>query len=277
VRIPQVIPKIVDEAHVRQIGEAFGFGEDHEVEETEDSFMMARADDQSPDPGNPDNPSHLLTVFKNSGIYYYQNLGRLWKIDHENPTIPGIYPEANAPQRAYDFLTDSSHIDLYPDDVDIYAVDQDEIVEENLETSERTVHPVYRCVAYSRAVEASEGVPVSVVGPGARLKVYIDEDGSIMGAMGNWREVQTAGTTPIMTKEAAWNLFVQMGQEAVMAPIFLEYDSVQTDLNTAAFGYYEKAATEIQTELIPVWIFETDYYKDGELIETAFTCIPAAI
>jgi hypothetical protein len=266
-----VVPQIVDAVHVRGIGAAFGFDAEDEVYELEDAYVMSRPDDEDPD---PDNPVHLLYVYKNSGMYYYQDLSRLWKIDHDNPTIPGIYPEANAPQRADEFLTANG---LYPADVHDYGVGADEIVEENIETHARTEYPVYRCVVYSRAVEASADEPVSVVGPGARLKVYIDEDGSIMGAMGNWREVQTAGTTPIMTREAAWDLFVQMGQEAAVAPIYLEYDNVQTDLNTAAFGYYEHDGTELQAELIPVWIFNTDYYKDGELVLTAHTHIPAAI
>lgn len=269
-----VMPPTITMTSVRQIGSAFGFGAQDDVIEMEDTYMMTRPDDENPD---PDNPVHVLYVYKNSGMYYYQDLSRLWKINHSNPVIPGIYPEANAAQRAYTFLTDSSHINLYPNDVDTYSVDADQIIEKNIATSAATVHPVYRCVAYSRSLEADTGVPVSVVGPGAKLKVYIDEDGTIMGAMGNWRQVQQSGTVNIMTKEAAWNLFVQNGQEASAAPIYLEYDSVQTDLNTATIGYYESSPTKSQTELIPVWIYNVNYYQDSNLVLTAHTYIPAEI
>lgn len=259
---------------VRQIGGAFGFGPSDPVIDLGDTFVMTRPDDENPD---PDNPIHVLTVYKNSGIYNYMNLSRLWKIDAENPVIPGIYPAGNAAQRAYEFLTDSSHINLYPGDVGSYAVGEDQIVQKNIDTSETTVYPVYRCVGYSRALEAASGVSVPVVGPGARLKVYIDEDGAIMGALGNWRAVQAAGTVNIMSKTAAWNLFVQNGQEASLAPIYLEYDNVQTDLNTARVGYYEYDASKSQTELIPVWIFNVNYYRDGNLVMTAHTYIPAEL
>lgn len=270
----RVIQRAVSAIAVRQIGFAFGFGPGDDVVEEDDYFYMARTEGDGPDPQNPGKPSHILYVYKNSGIYYYQDLGRLWRVDLDDP--PGIYPEAAAEARAYAFLTDSSHIDLYPDDVHTYLVSADEIVRKNIDTGQSSAYEVHRCVNYTREVPAEIEVPVSVVGPGAKLKVYIDEDGGIIGAMGNWRETQPNGTVDIMTKQAAWNLFVQEGQEVVLNPMYLEYDSVQTDLNTAAIGYYEASCLENQQALIPVWIFNTGYYKDGNLIDTVYTYIPAA-
>lgn len=270
----QVIQRVINSTVVQQIGEAFGFGPSDNVVEEDDYFYMARTEGVGPDPQHPGNPSHILYVYKNSGIYYYQDLGRLWRVDLDDP--PGIYPEAAAEARAYQFLTDSSHINLYPGDVYAYSVSADEIVRENIDTSQSSSYEVHRCVNYTREVPAEIEVPASVVGPGARLKVYIDEDGGIIGAMGNWRETQSNGTVNIITKQAAWNLFVQEGQEVVLNPIYLEYDNVQTDLNTAAIGYYEASCLENQQELIPVWIFNTSYYKDGDFIDTAYTYIPAA-
>lgn len=276
VRRHAVIPGIINPGAVRLIGGAFGFGTEDDVVEEEDYFYMARTEGEGPDPEYPGKPSHILYVYKNSGMYYYQDLGRLWRVDLEDP--PGIYPEEAAPERAYEFLTDTSHINLYPDDVHAYSVDADEIVRENIETEESYSYEVHRCVTYSREVPAEIEVPASVVGPGARLKVYIDEDGGIIGAMGNWRETESAGMVDIMPREAAWDLFEQDGQPAALNPIYLEYDSVQTDLNTAVIGYYEASCLENQPELVPVWIFNARYYdKDGALIETAYTYIPAVI
>jgi hypothetical protein len=79
-----------------------------------------------------------------------------------------------------------------------------------------------------------------------------------------------------MTREQAWELFKQEGQEACVAPINIEYDDVQTDAN-ATQGYYEYSGTELQEELIPVWIFEVDYYKDANLVLTGYAHIPSAI
>ncbi len=269
-----VIQRVINAATVRLIGQAFGFGPNHDVEESGDYYSMSRTDGQGPDPMNPGNPSHILYVYKNSGIYYYQNLGRLWRVDLDNP--PGIYPASSAPARAYQFLTDPSHINLYPDDVHEYYVNEDVITIENINSGEPETFQVHRCVNYSRELPAETGTMASVVGPGAKLKVYIDEDGGIIGAMGNWRETQTAGMVNIISKVEAWNRFVQYGQEAVLNPIYLEYDNVQTDMNTATIGYYEASCLENQSELIPVWIFNTRYYKNGDLIETVYTYIPAA-
>jgi hypothetical protein len=273
VRRHTVIPRIIDAVNVRLIGEAFGFGIEDDVIEEEDYFYMARTEGDGPDPQYPGKPSHILYVYKNSGIYYYQNLCRLWRVDLDDP--PGIYPEEAAPARAYAFLTDSSHINLYPNDVHAYSVDADEIARKNIDNGESLSYQVHQSVTYCREVPAEIEVPASVVGPGARLKVYIDEDGGIIGAMGNWRETQSAGMVNIMSREAAWNLFEQDGQQAVLNPIYLKYDSVQTDLTTAVIGYYEAPCLENQAELVPVWIFNTNYYKDGVLIETAYTYVPA--
>ncbi len=274
----RVIQRTVNETTVRQIGEAFGFEPEDPVIELADSFILARPDERSTDPSNPDNPSHVLTVYKASGRFYYQDLGKLWRINSDDPDeIPGIFSETEAPSTAYAFLTNPSHINLYPADVDTWFVGADEIVKENVDSTESDIYLLNRSVAYSRAIQVKDEVKASVVGPGATLKVYIGEDGRIIGAMGNWREVEVDGLVGIRPKEDAWGYFVSQGQKASIAPIYVDYDSVQTDLNTAVIGYYEFPGTTEQTELIPVWIFNTNFLKDSQLVHSAYTYVPAVI
>ncbi|MHC4646504.1 MAG: DUF6345 domain-containing protein [Planctomycetota bacterium] len=273
VRVYEVVPRDVDESYVREIGEAFGFGYDHDVNETEDLFIMARLDDPGDDPNDPNSPSHLLEVFKNSGQYYYHDLGRLWKWDPCD--YSPIYPAGDACSTAYGFLTDVGHINLMPGDAGMALAGFDEIVKEDVDYGTSTAYFVNRSVTYPREIEAG-GEVVTVAGPGGGLKVYIDPSGDIIGAMGNWREVEEAGSVPVMTRQQAWDLFKQEGQEACVAPINIEYDDVQTDANTATQGYYEYSGTELQDELIPVWIFEVDYLKDGNSVLTAYAHIPSA-
>ena len=48
-----------------------------------------------------------------------------------------------------------------------------------------------------------------------------------------------------------------------------------TDLNTATLAYYEYSGIEYQSRLIPVWIFNAEYYDDSNLVTTAYAYVPA--
>ncbi len=275
----EVVPRAVDQTYVQSIAAAFGFAADDPLIEDDDFFQMARPTEDNLDPEDPSNPSYRLTVFKKSGIYAFYHSGKMWKLETDEqgePIIPGIYPEGSAESTAYDFLTDPAHVNLYPSDVYDYYVGSDRIVIEDDDTGEYNEYNILRSVAYSRAVEGQAGIELPVVGAGARIKVYLDEDGSIIGAQGNWRQVQPAGTVNVITKNEAWSNFLSNGMDAALPGIYLSYDDAQTDLESATLGYYEKPGINTQDELIPVWIFTVTFYKDGVAYdEPALIYIPA--
>jgi hypothetical protein len=257
----EVVPRNVDEQYVKDIGAAFTMT--GEVGEDYDSFVMVNLDVDDP------NYPQVLQVSKDTGKYYYQDYSKLFYAD---PT-GGRYNPDRAGQRADEFLRTN---DLLPLDAGAYTVESDTIVEENRDDgSTRKVLNQNTNTVYGRQIEGAPEQLVSVAGPGARLKVYIYEDGQIMGGMGNWRQIKKTGEIPVMINDDAWFLFQKYGQDIAIAPVYVEYDKVKIiDIPTQA--YYEYSGLEPQKELIPCWIFEVEYYLGDQLVTTADTFVPAA-
>ncbi|MHC4543291.1 MAG: DUF6345 domain-containing protein [Planctomycetota bacterium] len=266
----EVLPRTVDESYVRGIGDAFGFGLGDSVEDAGDSFTMSRPSDPALEPNDPNYGSHLLEVSKASGQYYYNDTSKLWR-----PNLNlNFYNEPL--ERANEFLTNNG---LLPPDKGATDIEYENLIREdsNDPAAPNEVYPQTAGVVYARQVETGPSMEmVSVAGTGAKLKVYIHEDGSIIGGMGNWREIQPAGMLTVMPKEQAWSLFEQYGKKVSLEPIIEGYDRVKTDSNTATQGYYEYSGLEVQAKLIPVWIFDVDYYKGPDLVTAGKAYIPAA-
>jgi hypothetical protein len=220
------------------------------------------------------NNPKILEVSKMSGHFNYHEDGKLFAAD---PNM-GHCPEELAHELAESFLTDRG---LLPADSDTtaYNIVFDTITTENLDTGE-VVQTLYQNtnVAYARQIfaDSRETTKVSVAGAGARLNVYIAEDESIMGARGNWRNIQETGQIAVNNAVTTWSFFDTYGQKVAIEPVLVDYNEATTDYATAIQLYYEYSSHRQQTELIPCWMFEVDYYLDDELVLTANTFIPAA-
>lgn len=264
-KVYEVVPRDVNEAYVRQIGTAFGLAAEHVVEMC-DSFVMADLSDSN-------NPK-ILEVSKMTGHFSYHEDGKLFAAD---PNM-GQCPEELAHELAESFLADHG---LLPDDADttVYSVGFDTITEINIDTND-VVQTLYQNtnVAYAREIfaDSRETIKVSVAGAGARLNVYIAEDESIMGARGNWRNIQTTSEIAVNNAVTTWSFFDTYGEKVAIEPVLVDYDEAIPDYATATQLYYEYSSHRQQTELIPCWMFEVDYYLDDELVLTANTFIPAA-
>ena len=267
----EVAPRDVNEAYIRHIGNAFGFSTSDDIVDLcceTGTYVMVRKDD----PCDCNSDSHVLEVQKSNGRYYYYDLGRLWRVDPCDANATIFDPNV-AVSTATGHLTTYN---LYPTDTGAGDVEIDYIVRKdtNDPCSPNEMYPQHTCVVYERQLVADGGRKVSVAGPGGRMKVYLDGSGTPTGAMGNWRPVQASGSVSVMDKEEIWDLYQQHGEKIAVTSPYLEYDTVITDANTATLAYYEHAGSEFQNRLIPVWIFDAQYFKDGNSVTTTQAFLP---
>ncbi len=260
-KVYEVVPRDVNETYVRQIGTAFGLASEPILQMC-DSLVMADLSDSN-------NPK-ILEVSRLTGHFNYHEDGKLFAGE---PNI-GQFSPALAFEVAESFLTDH---DLLPADAGANSVGFDTIMEKNIETGDvlQTFHQNTN-VAYGREILAdSRGTMVSVAGAGARVNVYIAE-GNVIGASGNWRNIQTSSEIAVNDAATTWSFFDTYGEKVAIEPVLVEYDVATPNYVTATQVYYEYSSHKWQTELIPCWMFEVDYYLDANLAMTANTYIPAA-
>ncbi len=262
----EVVPRTVDKTYVQTIGRAFGLT--GEVGQMCDSLVMADLND----PANP----KIMEISKTTGHFNFHNDGRLFVADLN----ARAFPESQAPDVAQSFLQQHG---LLPQDAGAFSVEFDTITEQEqtdgVDGRVRQTLNQNTSVVYARQITASPagGPPVSVAGAGARLKVYLAEDGTVMGAMGNWRDIEPMEAISVNDSQKTWSLFVSYGDKVAIEPVLVDYDEAIPDFETATQAYYEYSSHTYQTELIPCWIFEVDYLLAGRLVLTADTFIPAAL
>jgi hypothetical protein len=260
----EVVPRAVDEGYVKQLGTAFGMDSADPVGDTCNSLVMADLRDKK----NP----RILNVSKATGHFYYQELGKLFVGD---PTV-GQFPPDQAVEMAESFLRQN---DLLPADAGDFSVEFDALVEESDKGEERQRIHQNTNVVYARQIpgDPEQEVPVSVAGGGARLKVYLaPEDGKPMGAMGNWRNIKKIGEIPVNPEEETWSFFDKYREGISIVKAQVQYDSMRRDPQSSTQGYFEHSGRAFQTELIPCWIFQVEYFLGDELVLKADTFVPAA-
>jgi hypothetical protein len=261
-RVYNVVPRIVDSAYVIAIASAFSMPTAPIQEDGYYYFITTSG-------SNP----RVLLVHRSTGLYYYYDTSRLWNTTYD--LTHSVYPLAQAYSLAESFY--SSHPALYRETSGAYEVETDTY--STVDNGNVTPIPTTTTVVYSRQVEAESGRMASIAGSGAKMKLYIAQDGTPMGGMGNWRQAQWSGAmVPVIDKATAWNLFVEHGMQITVTPLSVKYDSVSTDIETATQGYFEMhGGVAGQTMLIPIWIFKVDYSLLGQVtLAAADTFVYAA-
>jgi hypothetical protein len=231
------------------------------VVETRAGYMAFEETEQGP---------KVLQIFGNSGHYYFQDIGKLWKFSE------GVerYPPKLAESRTTSFLQERG---LYPEDTGPWSVESEEISEVESRSGEvRTTHYQGTCTVYTRVKTASGNTSTAVYGPGGRMKVYIYEDGQIMGALGNWRDVNYKEEVSSMNAEDAWLLFEKYGRAISVAPIYADYEGVETNLKDAGQAYYEASPLKKQAILTPVWVFDVNFVTNEQVTDEALVYIPVS-
>jgi hypothetical protein len=155
--------------------------------------------------------------------------------------------------------------------------------EEEVEVS-RT--PVLISLSYGRVVtpEVTINTPlgmqsvqatISLVGPGARTKMYLGDGGDILGVQGGSRDIINTGEpVSIMDASVAWDKFLS-DPSIALATIPYAYDEITRIGET--LGYYEFPQFQDQSELIPTWVFSTSMSVGGETLpEGTYVYVPAS-
>jgi hypothetical protein len=222
--------------------------------------------------------------------------------------------EDEAQRIADGFLTSNK---LKPGDAKFYEVVADTLSTMNLSTDTNGVSAAaivaeqktnYQ-VVYSRIISipvtlngrsTADSLEVSVMGPGSRMKVYVDTQApaglsgaalysqSVLGAQGGYRNIQS----PIEAASTGALQTVKMLPESTIVKLFnhleptvaLDHiplapgDFISRTIRSITSAYWEGAIGFEQGELIPVYALEVDnYMKDGidsSYLVTSTTYIP---
>jgi LysM repeat protein len=248
-----------------------------------------------------------LEMDSSAGLYGYTDLNNLWTAEEiERAYMPEMVSiTANdAKEIADTFLTDNN---LMSSDAQFYEVVSDTVA--SFELVSDTVssklmvqqveeeEPVVWQVIYSRILtytpsvrdnNIQEPIEFSVIGPGAKQKVYVSanasrstESDSVLGALGGWRQLEQARTANGVEETAAevemlpadqiYKLHEELEELVVLnsPPI----DADQREIITHTVAYWEEGLGASQSELIPVYALQVRYTSsttDTEVIDHAY-------
>lgn len=258
-----------------------------------------------------------LEVDKSSGLYGYYNLDALWTAPAAEAALAVSAASADyisgndARQIADTFLTrnglmgagsvfyevisDTTSLQLdsdpgNPGEPSAASVN----VDDEVATAWQVIYS--RHLVYTPTVTAAGAaapIEFSVVGPGAKQKVYVPVNAGVMaasplaepvlGVQGGWRDVQqqfvvnAAGilepaTVSMLTTDTVRSLYLALGEKVSMADIPLEIKDRQILSETAA--YYEMAAGSSQAELVPVYEFMVRFTLQDDSIVDDYVDVP---
>lgn len=241
-----------------------------------------------------------LEMDTETGMYTYTDRDALWVAPEETalqaPNTPTVKVTADDAQTIADqFLTDN---ELMPHDAQFYEVVNDTITafdvnaEGTLQQDTAPETTAYQ-VTYSRILQYTPSntnvsqtpVAFSVVGPGAKLKVYVptevpaitgvaQTDQAIIGGLGGWRHVlPPSGTTlqqttmvEMLDREKAVKLLEQL--EPTVALGYTPVVAESREIVSETVAYYEHAAGIDQDELIPIYVFNVRAtLEDGATVD----------
>jgi hypothetical protein len=231
--------------------------------------------------------TRTLQVDRVSGSFNYRNWGSLWTTPTFTPTLP---TGQDAYMRAEEFFKmQGEGLPGVWNRFGRYMYNTEDLVQETVPgkgngiTEEISRLPANGLLNYERVVsgpaKTTEGIQLAdfpVVGPGGRLRIYFGDGGEIIGMMGGARDViATKAMIEVMTAEEAWANFLAEPTLAIPeVPWVAEYITY----TSAVLGYYEMPYLTFQNELIPVWIFNANFFGPGmELLEgDVQVSVPAA-
>ncbi len=239
-----------------------------------------------------------LEMGESSGLYDYLDLDTMWSSEQITETTVEISALSTADIRniADQFLNDNG---LMSSNAQFYEVVSDtitavEVTSDTVNSNEDGVRileeekPMVWQVIYSRIltytprtktnVMAANTITFSVVGPGAKQKVYVDPQtqvtskqattSSILGSMGGWRAVQqqtkvnsdgihVAAEVNILPIETIKTLYEELEAIVTMNPAPIEAD--QREVLSYTLAYWEEGLGASQSEFIPVYALQVRY------------------
>jgi len=275
----RVIPQDINLEYVESIASALGVS--GEIVEEDDGFSM--------------NTDDKYLEVNHTGSVYYIDSARLWipfglpdvnepnEIPEEFPT-PHLLDTNESMAMAEELLARLRTHDLFANlsEGGVFDGVISDVLSEGQKESDEVINVVEtgRQVLYARELDG-----YSVVGPGARMKVYIGEPNEIIGFQGGWRQVEHVGEIPIMPEDEVLRLLNSYSARVVLSGIS---KSDTMNIVDSTLGYYELPQDEYRFSfgsqddvlkdelfLIPAYIFTVEYV-DGDESSIDYVHVPAA-
>ncbi len=254
--------------------------------------------------------SKTLEMDKGSGIYNYTDLGQMWNSAQAQQALAVKASAVNAitnddARRIADaFLAQHN---LMPADGVFYEVVSDTVgTQPKAAVTNASVVAAQETsallqVLYTRKLSIpvvmasglSADLSFTVVGPGAKQKVYIPTTGQVnaagvlvadpVGVQGGWREVEAAVNaasgeqimTTIIDAETAKALYLALDKEVTMNSVPLDVKS--RTILTETLAYWENAPGSSQGELIPVYELKVRFVeKNTDAVSEELVYLPAS-
>ncbi|HJH27718.1 MAG TPA: hypothetical protein C5S37_13375 [Methanophagales archaeon] len=190
-----------------------------------------------------------LEVNKKSGRVAYTDASR-WMIGNDKDKPSNLPSDDEALIIARKILIDKG---LMPDDAVLCGVDHPSVVAINKTGDMIGVGFEEVKVSFAREVN---GLPV--VGAGSKIDVEVGGGGDVISVYKVWREYVPYKEFSIITPDEAFEKLKKVG-------IFTGIKDVETaSIDKVYLGYYTKSASEEQTDLQPVYVFEGEAKGDNE-------------
>jgi hypothetical protein len=246
-----------------------------------------------------------LEMDPSSGLYAYTELDSLWAEPISTTKRTRQVSQEDAQDIADQFLNDNG---LMPADAQFYEVTADTMsmaqtsgsaiigkASENVLQTETTAWQVIysRILTYTTPATLTHGVAqeidFSVMGPGAKLKVYVAPEvtaglstramaqEAVIGGVGGWRSADSGRavqeTVPILDYNQIEALFNEL--EPTVALSYIPLDSTSRQVLSHTVAYYEQPIGTGQFQLIPVYVLDVEYTLEGSEVISTPAYIPA--
>jgi len=204
----------------------------------------------------------VFQVHKNGGVLY-ADLEKLFKVPKEPPNLIGD----KAIEVANEFLAKTGL--LYD------GLGQPEFMTETVFEYERGGQskgepvnevPILDCVFYPHEIGSGQRT-YTAVGPGAKLKVYLGDNGEVIGCVGGWPKLEARKEAEVLSYDSALQILQKYKNKAslVKLPPFESFEIKGRTLCYWAPPNYVTAST-----VFPVWLFTGTFYPKRDRANGSF-------
>jgi hypothetical protein len=281
----EVENRVIDVQYVLDIAEAFDMtGGAQDVYTDDENYYMMNA---------TGGITYTLQVDRTTGGYKYENLSKLSVAPIDPPNLLGE-PQALARGNAFfagagqalpaaEFRNGPT-LTMTEQQVEVTMPTRSVYGVQGAPTE--SAMPVLVSVSWGRVINPTVGVmtaqgiqplqtTLSIVGPGARTKMYLGDMGETLGVQGGSRVIQSTGAqVDLMDASKAWDLYLQ---DPTIALVQIPWVADTITYSDHTLGYYEQPHLKGQKEIIPSWIFTSTFASGSTVLaENVAVYLPAA-
>ncbi len=205
--------------------------------------------------GMADETGHLM-VYEDSGAIWYSIPSKINPVVDSQPNLPS---EDMAKKIAEKYLSEKG---LLPAGAKLDGVVADKQLTREKGTGKILEEYNVTLQVYS-STRKINGVPV--VGPGNKLKVYIGDNGEVVGLLKAWKDVEPYMDIRIEAPTTAYNELTA-GNGIYITPRMDQVDKV--NIKNISLAYWMDPADQTQEYVLPVFVFE------GEALDSKLGNVP---